>query len=182
MRIEIERQVVLPDEEQMLGIPSLEEMDTWARAAFAEAGFDKDCAFTARFVTNDEIQELNSTYRGKDAPTNILSFPYDSPDPEELPPEAEADGADADADADADAEDEGIYLGDLVIAMEVMRREAHEQDKTLTEHCAHLIIHGCLHLLGYDHIEDDEAEEMESLEIKALEHLGFANPYLADEE
>ena len=70
-----------------------------------------------------------------------------------------------------------MYLGDLVIAMAVVRKEANEQDKTLTEHCAHLIVHGCLHLLGYDHITDEEAQEMEGLEIKVLEQLGYPNPY-----
>lgn len=167
MHIEIERQVVLADENEMIGIPSSEEMLLWAEAAFKAANFDKDCALTARFVSNDEIQELNRTYRQKDKPTNILSFPYEMPD--DLPPEVIA----------AEEEENGVYLGDLVIAMAVVRKEANEQDKTLTEHCAHLIVHGCLHLLGYDHITDEEAQEMEGLEIKVLEDLGYPNPYEA---
>ena len=69
------------------------------------------------------------------------------------------------------------FLGDLVVCREVLVREAQEQQKTLEEHFCHLIIHGCLHLIGYDHIEDDEAEEMEGLEIKALAKLGYKNPY-----
>lgn len=164
MHINLESQVVLSNEEEMLGIPSVADMITWAQAAFNAAGYNKDCALTARFVDNDEIQELNRTYRHKDSPTNILSFPYEQDEnlPEELLAEEAADGE---------------YLGDLVIAMAVVRKEAHEQEKTLTEHCAHLIIHGCLHLLGYDHITDEEAQEMESLEIKVLEELGYPNPY-----
>ena len=75
----------------------------------------------------------------------------------------------------------GTYLGDLVIAMDVLKREAQEQHKSLEEHAAHLIIHGCLHLLGYDHIEEQEAQEMEGIEIKVLERLGFNNPYADDE-
>lgn len=165
MRIEIERQVVLADENEMIGIPSNEEMLLWAEAAFRAANFDKDCALTARFVSNEEIQELNKNYRQKDKPTNILSFPYEMP--EELPPEVLQ---------EQEAEN-GVYLGDLVIAMAVVRSEAHDQDKTLTEHCAHLIVHGCLHLLGYDHITDEQAQEMEGLEIKVLTDLGYPNPY-----
>ena len=165
MQIQIERQIVLADENEMLGIPTTEEMMLWAQAAFDAADFHKDCAFTARFVSNDEIQELNKTYRHMDKPTNILSFPYEIPD--DLPTEV----------LEAEEAEEGVYLGDLVIAMAVVRKEANEQDKTLTEHCVHLIVHGCLHLLGYDHITDEEAQEMEGLEIKVLEQLGYPNPY-----
>ena len=165
MQIQIERQIVLADENEMLGIPTTEEMMLWAQAAFDAADFHKDCAFTARFVSNDEIQELNKTYRHMDKPTNILSFPYEIPD--DLPTEV----------LEAEEAEEGVYLGDLVIAMAVVRKEANEQDKTLTENCAHLIVHGCLHLLGYDHITDEEAQEMEGLEIKVLEQLGYPNPY-----
>ena len=79
-------------------------------------------------------------------------------------------------------EELGGEIGDLVVSVETMEREAKEQHKTLEEHLSHLIIHGCLHLIGYDHIEDAEAEVMEGLEIKALASLGYRNPYLTAEE
>ena len=83
----------------------------------------------------------------------------------------------------AELEEElGGEIGDLVVSVETMEREAQEQHKTLEEHLSHLIIHGCLHLIGYDHIEDAEAEVMEGLEIKALASLGYRNPYLTAEE
>lgn len=162
-------------------IPSMELLDKWARAAFNEVDYQKDCSFSACFVSNDEIQELNRTYRNMDKPTNILSFPYE--EPEELlalDPELKEELNSSELDED-DQVNMGCYLGDLVIAMEVLLKEAQEQNKTIEEHAAHLIIHGCLHLLGYDHIEDDEAQEMEGIEIKALAALGYANPYASDE-
>jgi len=97
------------------------------------------------------------TYRGKDRPTNVLSFPFECPDEVEL-----------------------LLLGDLVICRQVVEREAIEQEKPLMAHWAHMIVHGSLHLLGYDHIEDDEAEEMESLETEIMQGLGFADPYLSE--
>ena len=107
-----------------------------------------------RLVDVDEIQQLNRDYRGKDQPTNVLSFPSD------LPPEIEE-----------------AILGDVVICLEVVRKEALEQDKSFEDHLLHMAIHGTLHLLGYDHMEEDEAETMESLEIKLLADLGVDNPY-----
>lgn len=115
----------------------------------------EDCEFTIRVVANQEIQELNRLYRHKDKPTNVLSFPFDV----DLP------------------EGEAVLLGDVVIASCVVAEEAKAQGKTLEAHWQHMIIHGLLHLLGYDHITDDEAEEMEGLEIEILHALGFDNPY-----
>ena len=112
---------------------------------------------TVRIVDEAESHDLNLTYRGKDRPTNVLSFPFECPDEVELP-----------------------LLGDLVICRQVVEREAIEQEKPLMAHWAHMIVHGSLHLLGYDHIEDDEAEEMESLETKIMQGLGFADPYLSE--
>lgn len=185
-KINIDLQIAVDDND---AIPALEDMQTWAKAAFDYVGFDKDCSFAARFVTNDEIQTLNREYRQMDKPTNILSFPYEEPEElADLPPEVLAelnatnDGDAADADGADEATGDDTYLGDLVISMAVLKKEAQEQDKSLTEHAAHLIIHGCLHLLGYDHITDEEAEEMEGIEIKVLEKLGYANPYAADQE
>lgn len=163
--IEIDRQIVAEDESD---IPSQDSLLKWAAAAFAAAGYEKDCALSARFTDPEEVQALNAEYRGKDYPTNILSFPFDMPD--DLPEEAFA-----------EAMSSGEYLGDLVICTDVLKKEAEEQGKTLEEHAAHLIVHGCLHLLGFDHISDDEAEEMEALEVKALAALGFDDPYKDDE-
>lgn len=158
MQIQIDRQITVDNEEL---IPSVEQMQLWAQTAFELATYNKDCAFTARFTTPEEVHSLNKQYRNVDRPTNILSFPFEAP--EDLPEEA--------------LEDECEYLGDLVICMDILQKEAQEQNKSLIEHCAHLIIHGCLHLLGFDHITDEEAQEMEGLEIKILAKLGYANPY-----
>ncbi|MEK2609894.1 rRNA maturation RNase YbeY [Pseudomonas shirazensis] len=113
---------------------------------------------TIRLVDETEGRELNHTYRHKDYATNVLSFPADVPDELlDIP-----------------------LLGDLVICVAVVEREAAEQGKALEAHWAHLVIHGCLHLLGYDHIDDDEAEEMEALERTLLAELGHPDPYADD--
>ena len=101
-------------------------------------------------LANDAfIRELNKTYRGKNKPTNILSF-----------------------------EGEGEHLGDLILAFETIEREAKEQNKSFKDHVRHLLVHGTLHLLRHDHERAKDAERMEALEIKILESLGVANPYL----
>ena len=133
-------------------LPTDEQFTLWARTAIGNSMDEAE--LTIRIVDNHESQMLNNTYRGKDKPTNVLSFPFEAPPEIELP-----------------------LLGDLVICAAVVENEAREQQKTLEAHWAHMVIHGCLHLLGYDHIEDEEAEEMESLEIQLVETLGFTNPY-----
>lgn len=103
---------------------------------------------------NAFVQNLNKTYRGKDKPTNVLSFPQD--------PEGDS---------------RMTNLGDVVLAYETVKKEADSQKKPFENHVTHLLVHGILHLLAYDHEDDAEAEEMESLEIRVLESLGIKNPY-----
>ncbi|ABQ98085.1 TPA: rRNA maturation RNase YbeY [Haemophilus influenzae] len=141
--------------ENIEGLPTEEQIVQWATAAIQPEG--NEVEMTVRIVDEAESHELNLTYRGKDRPTNVLSFPFECPDEVELP-----------------------LLGDLVICRQVVEREAAEQEKPLMAHWAHMVVHGGLHLLGYDHIEDDEAEEMESLETQIMQGLGFDDPYLAE--
>ena len=141
--------------EQETGLPTAEQIEQWATAAVQPQSDEVE--MTVRIVDEAESHALNLNYRGKDRPTNVLSFPFECPDEVELP-----------------------LLGDLVICRQVVEREAHEQDKPLMAHWAHMVVHGSLHLLGYDHIEDDEAEEMESLETQIMTGLGFADPYLSE--
>ena len=141
--------------EQETGLPTTEQIEQWATAAVQPQSDEVE--MTVRIVDEAESHELNLNYRGKDRPTNVLSFPFECPDEVELP-----------------------LLGDLVICRQVVEREAQEQDKPVMAHWAHMVVHGSLHLLGYDHIEDDEAEEMESLETQIMTELGFADPYLSE--
>ena len=141
--------------ENIEDLPTEEQIAQWATAAVQPEGDEVE--MTVRIVDEAESHELNLTYRGKDRPTNVLSFPFECPDEVELP-----------------------LLGDLVICRQVGEREAAEQEKPLMAHWAHMVVHGSLHLLGYDHIEDNEAEEMESLETQIMQGLGFDDPYLAE--
>lgn len=108
---------------------------------------------------DDAVQELNRDYRGKDRPTNVLSFAA-LDDEDSLPPEGMP-----------------VLLGDIVMAFDTVRREAEEEDKPIQQHFSHLIVHGMLHLLGYDHETDGDAREMESLESAILLGLGYPDPY-----
>lgn len=132
-------------------VPAETDLQQWADAGWQGEG---DTEITLRVVDETESAELNSRYRGKDSPTNVLSFPFDVPEGVELE-----------------------LLGDLVICADVVKREAEEQGKTLQAHWAQMVIHGMLHLQGYDHQNDQEAEIMESLEIRLLGELGFPDPY-----
>jgi probable rRNA maturation factor len=114
-----------------------------------------------RLVSAEESQALNHRFRGRDSATNVLAFPAEPPPG--LPPEAVSE------------------LGDLVICMPVLEREAAEQGKTLLAHFAHLVVHGTLHLAGFDHISDEDAAQMEGLEREILRELGFADPYHAEQ-
>jgi probable rRNA maturation factor len=152
MSIELDLQLAVSDE---TGLPTQAQFALWLTSAVAL--FQSQAEVTIRVVDEKESQSLNFEYRGKNKPTNVLSFPFESP------PEIELD-----------------LLGDLVICRQVVESEAIEQNKPLLAHWAHMVVHGSLHLLGYDHIEDDEAEEMESLEAEILEKLGFDDPYLSE--
>lgn len=141
--------------EDATNLPSVEQIQLWANAAIRAENSQPE--MTVRIVDEEESHHLNLTYRGKDKPTNVLSFPFECPDEIELP-----------------------LIGDLVICRQVVEREATEQEKPLMAHWAHMIVHGSLHLLGYDHIEDDEAEEMERLETEIMLSLGFTYPYIIE--
>ena len=144
------------------GLPTLEQFTHWVETALAfeaQTGDFPETEMTIRIVDEEESQTLNREYRGKDYPTNVLSFPFEVPEGIELP-----------------------LLGDLVICRQVMEREAKEQQISLASHWAHLAVHGTLHLLGYDHIEETEAEEMEGLETQIMQKLGFEDPYLSEKE
>lgn len=119
--------------------------------------FQDNAELTVRIVDAEESQQLNFEYRQKNKPTNVLSFPF------EAPPGIELD-----------------LLGDLVICKQVVEQESQQQQKPLQSHWAHMIVHGSLHLLGYDHIEDEEAEIMESLETEIMGELGFEDPYITE--
>ena len=133
--------------------PDQEQIQRWVDAALD--GFNQDTEIVVRIVDEQESAELNQQYRHKSGPTNILSFPVEIPEGIEL-----------------------NLLGDLVVCAPVLEKEALEQHKTLTDHWAHIIVHGVLHLLGYDHIDEIQAELMENKEITILNTLSIKNPYI----
>lgn len=135
-------------------LPNEGQFQHWLNKALSEQIAPESKEVTIRLVEASESQQLNLDYRGKDKPTNVLSFPFEAPPGIELP-----------------------LLGDLVICPQVVASEAAQQNKAIEHHWAHMVIHGCLHLLGYDHIEDSDAEQMESLEIRLLAELGIDDPY-----
>lgn len=141
--------------EDQSNLPTLQQFTYWATQVVKPQ--QDNVEMTIRIVDEEESHHLNFTYRGKDRPTNVLSFPFEVPEGIALP-----------------------LLGDLVICRQVVEKEAQEQQISLEAHYAHLTVHGCLHLLGYDHIEDDEAEEMESLETEIMLSMGYADPYLSE--
>lgn len=133
-------------------VPTSAMFSQWVQQVIDHQG--KFFQVSIEVVNEDFSRQLNNDYRGKDKPTNVLSFPLDIP-----------------------AELEQDLIGDLAICSNVVEQEALEQNKPLMHHWAHMTIHGTLHLLGYDHIDDEEAEQMEALEIKLLKGLNIANPY-----
>jgi probable rRNA maturation factor len=138
-----------------------------AEAAIAESAFpqlsksERPVELSIRLTSDEEVKALNARWRGKDKPTNVLSFP-------------QCDSDELDHMAPAGPE---LMLGDIVLARGVCEREAEEKGVALEQHAAHLLVHGTLHLLGYDHQDDGSAEDMESREVRALERLGISDPY-----
>jgi probable rRNA maturation factor len=137
--------------ERFENAPADEQFETWVTAVLQSRG---DAELTIRLVGREESRTLNHTYRGKDRETNVLSFPAELPDGVDIP-----------------------LLGDIVICAPLVEQEALEQAKPVEHHWAHLTLHGLLHLLGYDHVEESDAKEMEALETSLLASLGISDPY-----
>lgn len=144
--------------------PSAKLLSTWANLAYSAVAASPT-EVTIRLVDEGEMSELNQAYRGKSGTTNVLSFPFES----EFEQIVET--------GQLLAEPIPDLLGDIVICHNVIHQEAHEQNKTTLNHYAHMVTHGVLHLCGYDHLNDDEAEEMEALEVKILAQSHIENPY-----
>lgn len=138
-------------------LPPVDSIVRWVRSATAAAGRASDLEISVRIVDEAEMQDLNRNFRGQDKLTNVLSFPA-----------GDIRGLPADA---------GSPLGDIVVCAAVVRREARQQGKAPDDHWAHMLVHGTLHLLGFDHIEDADADIMEGMEIRILKDMGVANPY-----
>ncbi len=148
MQLELELQRV----SAATDIPSDADFSRWARAALAKR--TERTELVIRVVDEEEITILNRDYRDQDQPTNVLSFPFEAPPPIE-----------------------SYLIGDLVICAPVVAREALAQGKAAKAHWAHMVVHGVLHLLGFDHPSDAEAESMEALERQILGGLGYPDPY-----
>lgn len=151
----VDLQVACPAPE----LPSVKDIHQLLQSAVRENGLPVGGEVSVRVVDEDEMSALNRSYRGKNQPTNVLAFPAALDTLPGLPAE--------------DAQ----FLGDLVICAPVVLREATEQGKPVASHWAHMLVHGLLHLLGHDHESDAEAERMEALEIRVLDHCGIENPY-----
>lgn len=134
-----------------------DQVVNWVESLASE--IEEASELVIRVVDANESQKLNKTFRDKDYPTNVLSFPADIQLPEGP-----------------------TILGDIAICLPVVKREADEQSKRFDQHFAHMVVHGCLHLMGYDHEDEDDADQMEAKEIGILENLGYPNPYLSQEQ
>ncbi len=156
MNLVVDVQYALDDAvENSPGMPGPAQFEVWVAAALA--GQCEAAELSIRVVDEAEGGELNQTYRQRPGPTNVLSFSSDSPVELDIP-----------------------LLGDVVICAPVVAREAREQNKPVLAHWAHMTVHGTLHLLGYDHETPAEADEMEGLEARILEDLGYSDPYVAE--
>ncbi len=158
--------VELQNPNNLESIPEISEIRSWCEASIQKESADRlinnTLSVLIRIVNDKESADLNHKYRDKDGPTNVLSYPNDVPEFMLDIPELK---------------EQSSHIGDLVICEPLVINEASDQNKSVMAHWAHLIVHGVLHLQGFDHIEDIEALKMESLEIKILEQLGFPNPY-----
>jgi probable rRNA maturation factor len=150
-RILVKLDIAVQNATSFTPVPSRQQFARWANAALHEHG---DAELLIRLVDRQESRQLNAQYRHKNKATNVLAFPADLPEEVRL-----------------------RLLGDIIICAPLVAAEAQDRHKTIEAHWAHLTIHGILHLLGHDHQAEDEASEMESLEIRILQSLGFSNPY-----
>lgn len=158
---QIDRQAIAPN--LFAQLPDGSTIQSVLESTIFEVGYAlaSQTEICVRLVAESEIQALNAQFRQKNAPTNVLSFPFELPiglSSEDYP-----------------------HLGDMVICVPVAATESYEQHKSFQAHLTHLLVHGCLHLLGYDHIEDQEAEVMEQLERNILSSLGYPDPYIYSE-
>jgi len=144
-------------------IPKQADIQVWLDTLLSHQNIGHK-EITVRIVDEAEMQQLNQLYRGKDKSTNVLSFPF------EMPQLTLPDGVGID-------QSMANFLGDIVICAQVVTQESKQQNKPLSHHWAHMLIHGSLHLLGYDHIEEQGSEEMESIEIAILQKLDIDDPY-----
>lgn len=146
--------------DDLADIPAEKQFQTWVDATLTHIGYtsiaDSPVEISIRIVSETEMVSLNGHYRNKSYPTNVLSFPAELP--EDVPLN---------------------ILGDMVVCAAVIQQEALAQHKTIAAHWLHMTVHSVLHLLGYDHIQDEEAEQMEALEVSVLQQFGIANPYQA---
>jgi probable rRNA maturation factor len=149
-------QIDITNNSQSALVPSEVQLITWVKAALQSQHLN-EADVSIYLVDEEESQTLNAQYRHKNAPTNVLAFPADLPEELEIP-----------------------LLGDLVVCAPVVEREAIEQGKSLDAHWAHMLVHGSLHLLGFDHINDEDANIMETLETQILTGLGYPPPYAND--
>jgi probable rRNA maturation factor len=132
-------------------VPEPASLQSWAASAYL---IEAPAVASVLVTTADEMQQLNKQFRDKDKPTNVLSFPMQTPEEVDI-----------------------SLLGDIILCASVINNEAAQQTKPTESHWAHMVVHGMLHLQGYDHVENDEAEKMELMEITILNKLGFTNPY-----
>lgn len=149
MTLEVDVQIASEEDD----LPDPAELRTWVGAAVE--GFRDDAELTIRIVDDAESARLNKTYRQRPGATNVLSFPFESPPGTDI-----------------------SLLGDIVICAPVVRQEARDQSKSLRSHWAHMVVHGALHLLGFDHLKASDADEMEATEARILDELGIDNPYI----
>ncbi|NOZ53912.1 MAG: rRNA maturation RNase YbeY [Gammaproteobacteria bacterium] len=155
--MDLDYQIALQGGRQQYYLPSEIQVKDWINSVLQSLEFDRDkekVQLTVRIVSEQEMIQLNSQFRGKHRVTNVLSFPFESPKSVYLP-----------------------LLGDVVVCAAVVNAEARQQLKQDEQHWAHMIVHGVLHLLGYDHLDEHDAQRMELLERNVLSTLGFPNPY-----